>query len=72
MSYMPMTIYNIYHFYLLLSIYSVCMIIYLLKLYVGIGYSTNYFHQYTFYHTCYNASVKLIMVWFVHTKFCKQ
>ena len=33
---------------------------------------TNYCHQYRCDHTCENASMKLIMVWFVHTKFCKQ
>ena len=33
---------------------------------------TNYFDQYRCDHTCDNASMKLIMAWFVHTKFCKQ
>ena len=28
---------------------------------------TNHFHQYWCYHTCGNASMKLIMVWFVNT-----
>ena len=33
---------------------------------------TNYFHQYRYDHMCGNASMKLIMVWFVHTKFFTQ
>ena len=33
---------------------------------------TNHFHKYRCYHTCDNASMKLIMVWFVQTKFCKH
>ena len=31
---------------------------------------TTYFNQYRCYHTCDNASMKLIMIWFVHSKFC--
>ena len=72
-----MTIYNIYSF-LFIIVYIVCIIIvlYILSLLL-LKQSreinrTNFIDQYICYHTCDNASMKLIMIWFVHSKFCKQ
>ena len=36
------------------------------------GNKSYYFNQYRCYHMCDNASMKLIMICFVHSKFCKQ
>ena len=69
MSYMSMTIYNIYFFLFIIvtqSILSASLFIYLYCMLVFATAReitrTNHFHQYRCYHTCDNASMKLIMV----------
>ena len=74
---MSMTLYNIYSFFIHYRLYRLYhnMLLYIISLWLKQSREinrTNYFDQIRCYHTCDNASMKLIMVWFVHSKFCKQ
>ena len=72
-----MTIYNIYSFYYycLYCLYH-NLFLYIISL-LWLKQSrkinrTNFFDQYRCYHSCDNVSMKLTMIWFVHSKVCKH
>ena len=75
MSYMSMTTYNIYSFFIYYCLYCMYhnLFLYIISLLQSRELNrTNYFNQYRCYRTCDNASMKLIMIWFVRSTFCKQ